>query len=195
MPTLRLLLKFLKRHAFAAVCCIVVVATGVTYVVRMDLLDAERERIDQLQKEAENIKRNLRNAAGLQENLTDLRVLHSIVDARLIRPEDLATNLQYFYRLESETGVKILLLRPMPGTGAAAAAPAGGSAPYRPISFSVIVEGSFPQVMAFLTRLERGPHFNRTKTFTAQRGATDSAEGIRSGTVVVNLSVELMGTP
>jgi hypothetical protein len=74
MPTLRLLLKFLKRHAFAAVCCIVVVATGVTYVVRMDLLDAERERIDQLQKEAENIKRNLRNAAGLQENLTDLRV-------------------------------------------------------------------------------------------------------------------------
>ncbi|HUG10206.1 MAG TPA: hypothetical protein VMM36_04295 [Opitutaceae bacterium] len=195
MPTLRLLLKFLKRHAFAAVCCMLVVAIGITYFMRMDYLDAERVNIEQLQKEAENIKRNLRNAAGLRENLTDLKVLHSIVDARLVRPEDLASNLQYFYRIESETGVKILLLRQLTGTGPVAAAPAGGALAYRPISYSVIVEGSFPQVMAFLTRLERGPHFNRTKVFTAQRGAPDSAEGIRSGTVVVNLSVELMGTP
>ena len=195
MPTMRPPLKFLKRHAFAAVCCTLSLAIGITYFIRMDYLDVEREMIDQLQKEAGNIKRNLRNAAGLQENLADLKVLHSIVDSRLVRPEDLASNLQYFYRLESETGVKILLLRQLTGTGTAAAGSEVSKAPYRPIPYSVIVEGSFPQVMAFLTRLERGAHFNRTKTFTAQRGATDSAEGIRSGTVVVNLSVELMGTP
>lgn len=194
MPTLRLILKFLKRHAFAAICCTLAAATAVAYVIRLDLLDSARTETELRQKEAENMKRNLRNATGLKEHLADLKVLLSIVDARLVRAEDLASNLQYFYRLESETGAKILLLRQLTGSGTEAK-PAAGAAPYRAIPYSVIVEGSFPQVMAFLTRLERGAHFNRTKTFTAQRGATDGAGGIRSGTVVVNLNVELMGTP
>jgi len=192
MPTLRLILKFLKRHAFAAVCCTLAVATAIAYVVRMDLLNQARTETELFQKEAENMKRNLRNATGLREHLADLNVLLAIVDARLVRAEDLASNLQYFYRLESETGAKILLLRQLTsGTTDAAAS----KELYRPISYSLIVEGSFPQAMAFLTRLERGAHFNRTRTFTAQRGATDSGGGIRSGTVVVNLNIELMGTP
>lgn len=193
MPTLRLLLKFLKRHAFAAVCCALAIAMAVTYFIRVDLLEQARAETELLQKEAENMKRNLRNATGLKEHLADLNVLLSVVDARLVRPEDLASNLQYFYRLESETGAKILLLRQLTGTGAEAAATT--KVLYRPIPYSLIVEGSFPQVMAFLTRLERGAHFNRTRVFTAQRGAVDSGQGIRSGTVVVNLNIELMGTP
>lgn len=195
MPTLRPILKFLKRHAFAAVCCTLAIATAIAYVVRMDLLDKARTEAELSQKEAQNMKRNLRNAIGLREHLADLNVLLSIVDARLVRPEDLASNLQYFYRLESETGAKILLLRQLTSGTTDAAAAAAGNALYRPISYSVIVEGSFPQVMAFLTRLERGAHFNRTRVFTAQRGATDAGGGIRSGTVVVNLNIELMGTP
>jgi len=193
MPTLRLFLKFLRRHAFAAICCTLAVATGVTYFIRIDLLDHARTETDLRQKEAENMKRNLRNATGLREHLADLNVLLSVVDARLVRAEDLASNLQYFYRLESETGAKILLLRQL--TAAGTEATAASKVPYRPIPYSLIVEGSFPQVMAFLTRLERGAHFNRTRVFTAQRGATDSAQGIRSGTVVVNLNIELMGSP
>ncbi len=195
MPTLRLILKFLKRHAFAAICCALALAAAVTYFARMDLLDAARTETELRQKEAENMKRNLRNATGLKEHLADLNVLLSVVDARLVRPEDLASNLQYFYRLESETGAKILLLRQLTGAGTESAQAAAGSASYRPVSYSVIVEGSFPQAMTFLTRLERGAHFNRIRTFTAQRGATESGAGIRSGTVVVNLSIELMGTP
>lgn len=195
MPTLRLILKFLRRHAFAAICCTLAIATAAAYVIRMDLLDQARAETETLQKEAENMKRNLRNATGLREHVADLNVLLSIVDARLVRPEDLASNLQYFYRLESETGAKILLLRQLTSGTTDAAAAAASKALYRPIAYSLIVEGSFPQVMAFLTRLERGAHFNRTRVFTAQRGATDAGGGIRSGTVVVNLNIELMGTP
>jgi hypothetical protein len=195
MPTLRLILKFLKRHAFAAICCTMALVLAVAYFVRMDLLVNARTEIDARRTEAENMKRNLRNATGLKEHLADLNVLLSVVDARLVRPEDLASNLQYFYRLETETGAKILLLRQLSGAGTEAALAAASKGPYRPVPYSVIVEGSFPQVMAFLTRLERGAHFNRIKTFTAQRGATESGAGIRSGTVVVNLSIELMGTP
>ena len=193
MPALRQLLRFLKRHAFAAVCCVLTIGTVAAYFARMDLLDQARTEAGQLQKEAENMKRNLRNASGLKEQLADLQVLLSIVDARLVRPDDLASNLQYFYRLESETGAKILQLRQM--TGSAPAGAKSSKTAYRPVPYSVIIEGSFPQVMLFLTRLERGPHFNHTQVFTAQRGSTDSPEGIRSGTVVVNLTIELLGTP
>lgn len=188
-------MKFLWRHAFATICCTLTIALGVAYFARMDLLDQARTETELRQKEAENIKRNLRYAAGLKEQLADLKVLLAIVDARLVRPEDLASNLQYFYRLESETGVKILLLRQLTGTTGTAPTPSSSKTGYRPVPYSVIVESSFPQVMAFLTKLERGPHFNRSLTFTAQRGATSSPEGIQSGTVVVNLSVELLGTP
>ena len=195
MPTIIQFLKLLKRRAFAAVCIVLTVGLLVAYFMRLDLLDDTRNKIDTLQKEAGNMKRNLRNAVGLQEQLADLKVLLSIVDARLVRPEELASNLQYFYRLESATGVKILLLRqisaPTP-SGASGGSPSSKPS-YGPVSYSVIVEGSFPQVMSFLTQLERGPHFNRTLSFTAQRGATDSPTGIRTGTVVVNLNVELLG--
>ena len=196
MPTLVNVLKFLKRHAFAAACVVLTVGLLVAFFLRMDLLDVARMETQRLQNEAENMKRNLRNATGLKEQLADLKVLLSIVDARLVRPEELASNLQYFYRLESSTGVKILLLRQVtPPAPAETGGSAGASkSAVTPISYSVIVEGSFPQVMSFLTQLERGPHFNRTKVFTAQRGAADSPEGIRTGTVVVNLSIELLGT-
>lgn len=195
MLTLRQFPKFLKRHAFAAICGFITIALTVTFVIRMDLLAQTRADAERVQGEAENIKRNLRNATGLRDDLAVLNELLATVDSRLIRTDDLASNLQYFYRLESETGAKILLLRQMttPNSGAPAIAPSDKKPSFRSISYSVIVEGAFPQVMAFLTALERGVHFNRTPVFTAQRGATDSPEGIRSGTVVVNLSIELMG--
>jgi len=196
MPTLLKLLKFLKRYAIASVCCVLTLALGVMFYLRASDLEEARSMIEQRQKESGSIKGNLRNANGLREQLADLKVMLSTVDARLVRPEDLASNLQYFYRIESETGAKILLLRQLtgnaPGTASGPSTPKG---PYKTIPYSLIIEGSFPQVMLFLTRLERGPHFNHTLTFTAQRGATDSPEGIRSGTVVVNLSVELLGIP
>lgn len=198
MVLLRQITKFLKRHAFAAVCVVLTIAIGVAFVIRMDLLSQAGVEIELRQQEAEGMKRNLRNASGLRDNLSALNEMLKNADARLVRAEDLASNLQYFYRLETDTGTKILLLRQMTGqaTGAQPPAPSGAAKPtYRPVPYSVIVEGSFPQIMAFLTRLERGTHFNRTPVFTAQRGATDSPEGIRSGTVVVNLSIELMGAP
>ena len=196
MPTLLKLLKYPRRYAIASVCFVLTLALGVMFYLRASDLEEVRSTIEQRRKESDGIKRNLRNAHDLREQLADLKVMTSMVDARLVRSDDLASNLQYFYRLESETGAKILLLRQLTGnTPGTAPSPSTPKGPYRSIPYSLIIEGSFPQVMLFLTRLERGPHFNRTLTFTAQRGATDSPEGIRSGTVVVNLSVELLGIP
>jgi len=195
MTSLRQFPKFLRNHALASICCVITIGLVVAFLIRMDLLEQTRAEAEQLQKEAANMKVNLRNATGLKENLSAINGLLATVDARLVHQEDLASNLQYFYRLETETGAKILLLRQMTGAGGTGPVSTPAKASSRSIPYSLIIEGSFPQVMAFLTQLERGPHFNRTTVFTAQRGATDSAEGFRSGTVVVNLSIELMGTP
>lgn len=188
------LLTLLRRYPVVCVCAVLLLGLAVLFIVRMGLLPQQEEILNQRKTEGENMLANLRNAAGLDQHLAQLRDVVALAEDRLIRSEDLARNLQVFYRIESETGAKIVLLRQNTGP---VTAPAAGARPaqapantYRPVAFSLIIEGSFVQALDFLRQIERGPHLFRLGSFTVQRG---SGEGFAGATVVLNINLELLG--
>ncbi|HLP25844.1 MAG TPA: hypothetical protein VK477_09215, partial [Acidobacteriota bacterium] len=95
------------------------------------------------------------------------------------------------YRLENETGVKLIDARQNPVPAAKQNAP---KTLYVPVSFSVTMHGTYPQIWSFLRRLETGPHFarfDRVALGKVEAGAKDAVPDLMSAV----FTVELLGTP
>ena len=83
---------------------------------------------------------------------------NQVISDRMIQVGQLADNLQYFYRLESETGIKILDLRQNAWNQPPKGAP---KTFFTPVGFQVNVQGEYPKLLDLLRRLETGEHYCR----------------------------------
>ena len=145
----------------------------------MEQLQVEQESVT---KEVKRYSSNISNASQIQDQSAFLIKANEAVKARTLSAESLAINLQYFYRLESETGIKYLDLRPGGRLGGKVAAKQS----YVPLNYIVTIQGSFDQVLAYLRHIEQGAYFARINT--ASVTGADSA-------VTVNLNIDLLGSP
>lgn len=178
-----------KKHPIACVAGLVCVACGVAMYFRSGALGEAQARFEEKDGEAKKIAANVRSAAGLAEQTEEMKEAGRQFESRLVRAGQLASNLQFFYRLEAETGVKLLDVRqnPIP------APRAGGPRPtYAPVPFGMSVQGTYPQVLAFIRRIESGPHFAR---FTNVTFTKSTAEKDVTDLMNVSIAVELLGTP
>jgi hypothetical protein len=101
---------------------------------------------------------------------------------RALKSDALAQNLQYFYRLESEAGVKYSDLRP-----SGKPVIKGKVVPtYIPLNYAVTVTGEFSHVIKFLRQLEQGEYFCRITSATAS-GTGQNA--------TINLNLDILGVP
>lgn len=147
-----------KKHPFAFVAGFLAVALGVISFNRSASAGESEEALDVLTRQGTQILNNLTASTLLDDQLAELQSIIADIDKRLIRPSELALNLQYFYQLEAETGTLLVDLRPLnlPPVVTGPNAPA-----YIHVPFSVGVQGRFEQLVKFLRMLERGPHFVR----------------------------------
>lgn len=182
------LIALLKKHPIGAACGLVCVICGVLLYVRSDKVSEAQQLLAQKTQEDQKILANVRNATGLPQHLEAMQAAAKQMDSRLVSAGQLALNQQFFYRLESETGVKLVDVRQN-----ALPARAGAAKPtYVAVPFNISIQGSFKQVMDFIERLEKGQHFARftTVNFTKAGGASDASDAM-----TVALAVELLGTP
>lgn len=184
-----------RKYPVIFICAAITVALLVVHYFRADLLSAQQEELEQASAEASRYRSNLANSAQLEDQLAFLVEANKSVAERAMNPANLAMNLQYFYRLEAEAGVKYLDLRPV-GASAARPQPAarGAKAPpppppfsYPGVGYNVNVQGSFPAVILYLRRLEQGLHFCRVNNASVSSAGGD--------TVTVNLNIDILGTP
>jgi hypothetical protein len=176
------LVALLRRYPLLFACgAIALILLGVLYM-RSDLIAAQQEELDKYSAEGRRYRSNIANGAQMQEHLDYLVQANKAVADRALKAGALAQNLQYFYRLESETGVRYIDLRP---SGKPAAK--GKVAPiYVPLNYVVTVTGTFPQVIRFLRQLEHGEYFCRITAATA------SGTG---GLATINLNLDILGVP
>ena len=107
------------------------------------------------------------------------------IDARLVRAAQLATNTQYFYRLETDTGVKLLNIFQNTTTAQAAKVTKNN---FVPIAFTLTAQGSYLQLLDLLHRLENGAHYCRIiSTSMSKLGIGDN------DVLNLTLSIELLG--
>jgi hypothetical protein len=181
------LVAFLKKSPVALGCGVLSLGLiGALYFRTGEIPEAET-RLAEKTAEAERYTLNIKNGAQLKEQLERLTAANKAIETHIVRASQLGANAQYFYNLESETGVK-LVADPRQTTPATVAKPAKGS--FVPVGFTVSVEGTFNQVLEFVRRLESGAHYSRVMTATCSVVSSK-----RNSPLTLALSLELLGQP
>lgn len=184
----------IKKQPIGFACGVICIACGAVFYFRIDAVETARSNLEGKTVLADKYQNNIRNSAGLAEHTAAMQAAGKELDARLLRVNQLALNQQYFYRLEAETGVKLIDVRQQnvpaaTGKGKSKTGTVG-------IPFTVTAQGDFRQLVAFIQQLETGTHFARFNTLALQpMGA--SAEGSAGGanTMMISLGLELLGLP
>jgi hypothetical protein len=181
------LTAFVKKHPVSVGCGLLALVFALTVYFRAAGVPEAETLLEERSGEAGRLSTNIKHAAQLNEQLAALAAAGRAIEPRLIRSGELATNLQYFYRLEADTGTKLMELRQNPPP---ATRPASKTL-FVPVSFSLTVEGGYPAVLDFLRRLEAGTHYCRVQSAVLRGVAPVSG---RSDTVRLALSFELLGS-
>jgi Tfp pilus assembly protein PilO len=176
-----------KKQPIGFACGLVCLLCAGWLYFRSGELDARQQEYGNKSAEANRINSNVTIAKTLPEQVAEIQAVTKELESRLVRAGQLAVNLQYFYKLEAETEIKLLDVRQnnLPRSGP--------KTQYIGVPYTVNVQGSYKQVMNFLQRLEKGRHFCRitSATFTKFGGSADS--GAPSLTLALNL--DLLGQP
>src|SRR5438105_1677975 len=129
----------LKKHPIGFGCLLVSIICGVLLYARSGNIAASQAELEASSAQATKMGANVRNSKGLAEQVAEIQALSKEVEARLMKASQLAVNLQYFYKLETENEVKLADVRQN-------TFPRNIKTQYAGVPFSVSVTGSFTHV-------------------------------------------------
>jgi hypothetical protein len=182
------LIASFKKHPVGFACGSLCVILGALLYIRGDKIAQNQATYTSKAVEASTFIANVRNSENLPKQVEEMQALAKELDSRLIRPGQLAVNLQYFYKLEAENEVKLVDIRQ-------GNPPKNAKTMFVGIPYAVSVQGSFKQLVTLLRKLEAGPHFCHftNVSFTKSGGTTVDSAGVASSTMTVTLNLELLG--
>lgn len=180
------LIAALKKHPVPIICFLLALVIGGVLVSRMgDIAELETE-IQQKSEQAEKYSANIKYSTQLKEQFESVTAANKAIDARLARASQQGNNTQYFYKLERDTGVKLINFSQAPTQPVTK----GAKTTFVAVPFSVSVQGTLPQVLNFLRQVESGTHYARVNTSTIS-----ISQSGRAGPLTLTLSLELLGLP
>lgn len=188
MMTNEELFALLKKNPIGVACGVLSIALGAGIYFRSDEVPAAEAELAQKTEEGSRLAANLQNAAQLKEQDEALTVAEKELESRLMHASQKLTNLQFFYKLESDTGVK-MTANPSQGTLTPQPKSAGKTV-YSVVPFNITVQGTLVQLIDYLHRLESNARYCRVMSVTC--GAPSSERG---GPITLTLNLELLGVP
>jgi hypothetical protein len=182
-----------RKNPIGFGCGALSLVLAVAMYLRVEEIPGAEAELSLRTADRDRVSLNIKYSVQLKEQSEAMGQSAKEVEARLIRPGQLGTNTQYFFKLEKDTGVKIIDLRQANTLATAAAANAQVAArtpriAYVPVQFAVSVQGTLPQILEFLRQLENGAHYCRVLTASFSGNATT-----RSPLLTLGLSLELLG--
>jgi Tfp pilus assembly protein PilO len=180
----------LKKHPLSVICGLLAVICGGLLYYRAGNIATSQSDLEKATAEANKMIANVRNSTGLAEQVTEIQNQRKELEGRLLKAGQLAVNLQYFYKLEAETEVK---LQGDVRQGIAAKT----NRAYIGVPFAVSVQGTYPQVANFINRLQNGRHFCRITSATLSKGQGGDSGAVANGApdMLLSLNLELLGQP
>ncbi len=176
---------FVKKHPVGVACGLVAVACGVMLYLNSGDIALSQAENEARTAEANKMIANVRNSTNLAEHVAEVQALSKEMESRLMRAGQLAVNLQYFYKLEAENEVKLVDVRQV-GMNRS------NKMQYVTVPFALTVQGTFPQLVNFLNKLQSGRHFCRINSATFNKGGGASDVG---GEMTLSLNLEILGQP
>lgn len=135
-------------------------------------------QLTDLQSQWERMERNLRNATGLESQLEEMQELRAKMRTRMTRREEVALNLNYFYRLEQQSNVSISSINQLPASAGQQARHLPTMADFDIIGYSMTIEGSFNDVLSFLQSIQQGEYFARIENVNFGRGRDQAGRAV-----------------
>lgn len=175
-----------KKNPISVGCTALSLLLAAGIYFRSDAIPEAEADLTQKSAQAERITMNIQYSAQLKEQLEAVTEANKEILSRIVHASQLGNNTQYFYKIESDTGVKIIDLRQT--TPAVVTKPAKGN--YIPVAFTVTVQGTIVQVLEFLRQVENGAHYSRVLS-----ASCNGNTATRNSPLVLALSLELLGTP
>jgi len=190
------LIAGLKKNPLMVAAITVSIAMAAGLYFRGDLAAAATTELEAKAQEGQKMINNIKNSSQLKAQLATVTTAVIEMEKRLVKPSQLAANLQYFYEVEAATETKLVDLRQMPISTVKARGP---KTVYQPVTFAVSVVGTYPRLIAFLQKLERGDRYCRILDagfFVAVSKTANFMSGLdRPDTLTLNLNLELLGQP
>lgn len=184
------LITTIKKQPIGFACGAICLICAVLLYVRSDKISESQAELDAKSGESARILANVSNSKNLPEHVAEIQVLAKELDGRLIRAGQLAVNLQYFYKLEADTGIKLLdVHQNNPPKGARAKSLFIG------VPYSLSIQGSYKQVLTFLHRLEDGSRFCHFSSVSFNKSSGSSVAGAGAENMTLSLNIELLGLP
>jgi hypothetical protein len=180
------MVAFLRKNMISVSCVVVSIVIGFVLYYRNDLLpDADKVLIERTQ-EGELLAANIEDSAQLKEQHAALVASNQAIADRMIHVGQLAENLQYFYKLESDTGTKLSDPHQVPWNAPAKGAPKTN---FTAIGFALTAQGDYGQLLDLLRKLENGEHYCRVISCSLHPANQDG----RGGPLLLSVNLELMG--
>jgi hypothetical protein len=182
-------IAFVKKNPISIGCAVLSVALGFAIFYRSDAIPAAEEELASKTAVGEKYAANIKASVQLKEQLDAVTAATKEIDVRVIHADaaHIGINSQFFYKLEGDTGVKIIDVRP---STAPVQKPKSGS--FVPVGYGLSVQGDISQLLKLLHALESGARYCRVMTASI---TTASGTGLPRGALTLTLSLELLGTP
>jgi hypothetical protein len=185
MMTNQELLAFARKNVISVSCVAASIAIGATIYQRSDLLPDAEKVLSERSKQGALIQANIEDSHQLSEQHAALVAANQAMANRMIHVGQVAENLQYFFKLESDTGTKMTDPRPLAWTPPAKNAP---KTSYTPVGFAFTAQGTYVQIMDLLRRLENGEHYCRVIACNLRPAGEQ-----RGSPLTITMSIELLG--
>ncbi|MGJ3241591.1 MAG: hypothetical protein ACFE0O_01335 [Opitutales bacterium] len=152
------ILAKIKQYPIAVGGGFLVLVMGVLLYLRGGMVPDLDRRYDELKAEIAVISANRDNAAGLESDVEAINDLLDAVTSELMVRDQRAINVNFFYELEEDLPVRLISVNQLDP------APTGGRGPKLPteldnfevITFKVVTEGTFENVLRFLYQIRTG---------------------------------------
>jgi Tfp pilus assembly protein PilO len=184
------LIVFVKKHPIGVGCAVVALVLLVLTFARGGSLDELETKLQDSQDQGARLKNNLRYSSQLEEHLATMEQAVAAVESKTINPAALATNLQFFYRLEQDLGLTLIDLNQ------GRVEEGEDSDEYIAVTYQVTVEGTYLQLLDFLQRLEEGGRLVKfvTLSLTLSRGTSiEQTTDPTDPRLVLSLDLALLG--
>lgn len=167
----------------------------VVILFRRPLVQELEQRNVRMDTEWTQMRTNVERSANLADDVDRISRYAEEVQSRLISVESVAINLDYFYRIERQLGVRILRdnqQMQVAETGARRPAHIPELRDFELVPFQITLQGSFAATMSFLQGIERGTSIVRVDSISISRDEGPAATQGRD-TVTTRLEIQVLG--
>lgn len=175
------LIETIRKNLVIAISGVITATCMTVYVLHIDKKPDLESEIEQIDIRISTMLRNITNSAGLEEDIEVVNSQISELEERMFQSQELATNYNYFFSIETSTNVSLSELKQveivtedanqkkhkMPNPIADA---------YVKIRYDMRVNGTFRDLVNFMRTLEGGPSFYQLEKFRLSKSSVGGDE-------------------